>query len=328
MDRDTKINSDSYWNKRFSDDWECYEGPAQSRFFARLTISNLPGWLFDAIGNEKLTLVDWGCAQGDGTSEWCSKMPSAQITGVDFSEIAINDAKSRYPEIEFINQNWLDKTVTSGKYDILFSSNTLEHFHDPYDVLRKICNRSEKIIILALPYRELNRISEHFYTFSPNNIPLVLSNGYRLMWSKVIDCRNIQNSFWIGEQIVLVYVNTRWADVHNLHLENSYISNSDNAEEARRLEKTIVENGIEIEKLKEEYGRIAQDLSVVAGERDQLRDGHVDLLHQVNDLSLHVSDLSLRMDVMKNSLSWRLTKPLRIIMRVARRRSRATGGED
>ena len=38
----THINTDNYWDGRFSTDWETFDGPRQSRFFARLTIKNLP----------------------------------------------------------------------------------------------------------------------------------------------------------------------------------------------------------------------------------------------------------------------------------------------
>jgi len=78
------INSDDYWDRRFAEDWESSQGNAQSRFFARLAIENLPRWLIDQLQHQPLTLCDWGCAEGDGTDVWASYVDSDRITGVDF----------------------------------------------------------------------------------------------------------------------------------------------------------------------------------------------------------------------------------------------------
>lgn len=95
------INTNSYWNKRFEENWESCEGPAQSRFFSKIAMQNLPTWLLDVIKQHNLTMVDWGCAQGDGTEELVRYIPCEQITGVDFSKTAIEQANRRYPNIKF-----------------------------------------------------------------------------------------------------------------------------------------------------------------------------------------------------------------------------------
>ena len=148
------INSDSYWDGRFAEDWESFRGPAQSRFFARLAIENLPCWLIDQLQRQPLTLCDWGCAQGDGTDVWASYVDSERITGVDFSSVAIEYASQPYPAIRFLNQDWLtSESDELSVFDVVFSSNTLEHFHKPYEVLTSLCSRATKALILALPYK-------------------------------------------------------------------------------------------------------------------------------------------------------------------------------
>ena len=79
------INSDTYWNTRFTEDWEAYEGPEQSRFFARIAIEHLPRWLIEQLKWQPLTLADWGCAQGDGTDVWASHIGGHQVVGVDMA---------------------------------------------------------------------------------------------------------------------------------------------------------------------------------------------------------------------------------------------------
>jgi len=154
MTTDKKINSQPYWDMRFVTDWEKMSGPAQSREFSWLAVNQLPEWIFRALQRDALTLVDWGCAQGDGTDVWASQMPVANICGVDFSAPAIEQASKRYPAINFKCQNWLNPSQdTLDEYDIVFSSNTLEHFSNPYEVLRRITEHARKAIVLLLPYQ-------------------------------------------------------------------------------------------------------------------------------------------------------------------------------
>lgn len=224
------INSDAYWNRRFEEDWESFQGPTQSRYFARIAINNLPRWLIDQLRREPLTLCDWGCAQGDGTDVLADYFDANRITGVDFSSVAIEQASVRYPAISFFNENWL--VGESDKYsvfDVVFSSNTLEHFHKPYAVLNSLCNHAAKALVLAIPYRELERISEHFYTFLPENIPSIIGDGFKLIWSKVVDCRQLPNTLWGGDQIILVYAKPSWVDGLGLTLQDFCIEQSDPA---------------------------------------------------------------------------------------------------
>lgn len=224
------INSNLYWDNRFTEDWEHSKGPEQSRFFARIAIENLPRWLIGQLRREALTIADWGCAQGDGTDVWASYIDVQQIVGIDFSANAIEQASRRYPAIRFINEDWLlsgTGTTQGESFDVVFSSNTLEHFHKPYEVLHSIANHAKKAIALILPYKELERIDEHFFSFLPENIPLVLKNGFRLVWSRIVDCRTLPNTPWGGEQILLVYADPKWIDTFGLVLKDCRIEQVD-----------------------------------------------------------------------------------------------------
>ncbi|WP_095078290.1 glycosyltransferase [Pseudomonas sp. Irchel s3h17] len=238
------INSDSYWNTRFAENWEACEGPTQSRFFARIAVEHLPRWLIEQLKRQSLTLADWGCAQGDGTDVWASYIDAQQIVGVDFSSVAIEQAVQRYPAIRFINEDWLAEGGDQREtFDIVFSSNTLEHFHKPYDALHAICSRAKKAIVLALPYKELDRIDEHFFSFLPENIPLQLANGFRLIWSQVVDCRPLPKTLWSGDQIILAYADPRWLDSLGLRLSDCRIEQFDAATEIDRLNTIFAERG-------------------------------------------------------------------------------------
>ena len=236
------INSDSYWNTRFAENWEACEGPTQSRFFARLAVEHLPRWLIEQLKRQSLTLADWGCAQGDGTDVWASYIDAQQIVGVDFSSVAIEQAVKRYPAIRFINEDWLTECGDQREtFDVVFSSNTLEHFHKPYDALHAICSRAKKAIVLALPYKELERIDEHFFSFLPENIPLQLPNGFRLIWSRIVDCRPLPKTLWSGDQVILTYADPNWLDSLGLRLIDCRIEQFDAATEIDRLNTIFAE---------------------------------------------------------------------------------------
>jgi len=266
------VNSKAYWEKRFKEDWDAADGPRQSRFFARLAIENLPSWLIKQIRCQALTLADWGCAQGDGTDVWASYVDSRQLVGVDFSRVAINQASSRYPAIRFVAENWIGVKPTGVEvYDVVFSSNTLEHFHRPYEVLEDLSLRARKAVALVLPYRELERIDEHFFSFLPSNIPLVLNNGFRLVWSRVIDCGHLPNTPWDGDQILLLYTATAWTDSLNLTLRDSVVEQEDTALKINNLNQGIAERDGQINSLNQTV--VARDeritgLSQAVAERD------------------------------------------------------------
>ena len=231
-----RINSESYWDTRFKEDWESCSGPWQTRFFYQIAVDHLPAWLMWQIKSRELTLVDWGCAQGDGADVWASYLGPERVAGVDFSAVAVAQAAERYPSVRFIHEDWLVETPDiSETFDIVFSSNTLEHFHSPFAVLKSLLPRARKAVVLALPYKEMDRIDEHFYTFLPDNIPLRLPNGFRLFWAKVVDCRNLPRTQWGGDQIILVYAAEDWIDDLGLTLSDCRVEHTDHHSEAIRM---------------------------------------------------------------------------------------------
>lgn len=306
------INSNSYWNVRFAENWEPCQGPAQSRFFARLAIENLPRWLIDQLKRKPLSFCDWGCAQGDGTDVWASYIDSERITGIDFSPIAVEQAGQRYPAIRFLNQNWLEAQQDElPVFDVVFSSNTLEHFHRPYAVLKTLCSRATKALVLALPYREIDRHHEHFFTFLPDNIPTVIGGGFRLVWSRVVDCRQLHKNFWDGDQIVLVYAETSWLDSLGLTLQDFCIEQSGSAAEIASLNQALVERDGQIASLNqavaERDGQIA-NLNQAVTERD----GQIAGLNEaLTERDGQISKCNNEMIRIRQSNSWRITSPLR-----------------
>lgn len=297
-DTDT-INSKQYWESRFATDWESNYGREQSRFFAQLAVEHLPVWFRRVVATEKMSICDWGCAEGDGTDVLASFFGRGKLTGIDFSETAIENSRLYYPDLDLRTENWLDTQENFQQYDVVFSSNTLEHFHRPYEVLKDIAQRAKKLIVLVLPYREFKRIDEHHYTFLAENIPLIIDTSLTLIHADVIDCSTLSPNYWGGQQIVLIYGRANWLQASELSLAD-----------------------LKLRYIPQEYETQITELNRDLAERDT----QITSLNQViESLKQTVSHNEMYLQqAIYGSLSWRLTAPLRWLADLGRLWSQRT----
>lgn len=198
------VNSKEYWDGRFEKDWKDRGGKEQSAFFSRVAVDNLPVWLKSEIKEKKYSVCDWGCAFGDGTSILKEYLDIKSITGVDFSPVAIEYAKKSYPGINFLAADFT-KQLPDTWFDILFTSNTLEHFEFPWETLNAISGVARCHIVVLIPFKEYERFEEHFYTFDFHNIPFALPNGFVLAHSAIIDTSLLEARYWNGKQGLFVF---------------------------------------------------------------------------------------------------------------------------
>lgn len=199
-----EINSKEYWDTRFnSGDWDEKDGPAQSLFFYNLAAKCFPAWFTRDINTNHLSVCDFGCAEGDGAAVLGKLFPSSDVWGLDISEAAVSLARERYPRHSFICGD-IDKIENS--FDVMFSSNTLEHFKNPMDVFSKITAHSKKYAVLLIPFREQDLIDEHFSSFDYSSFPLEFGD-FSLVHFKELDCRaeEMENTMWNGFEILVIY---------------------------------------------------------------------------------------------------------------------------
>ncbi|RYF29677.1 MAG: methyltransferase domain-containing protein [Chloroflexi bacterium] len=207
MKNNRVVNSEEYWDNRFNKDWDENHGREQSKFFMSLMADNLPEWLISKLNSNKVTVCDWGCAEGDGTSVFASKFKKASFTGIDFAESAIMKADSNYKSknLSFKSVDLL-KAKSKLKFDIILASNILEHFHQPWDIFDKISKFSSDTFVVMVPFKEdpKNLHFEHFHSFQENDF-LLDRNEWRLVHFNVINTSRISGSKWNGYQAVAVY---------------------------------------------------------------------------------------------------------------------------
>lgn len=115
-------------------------------------IKSRPSFLDLNRGNQ--SLLEIGCGTGDMCEILRSAFNLSRVVGVDLSINAINFAISRFPEVEFSQFDILNQDIRIlGKFDIVISANTLEHFYDPYSIIDSFL-LSCKYFIVLVPYNQ------------------------------------------------------------------------------------------------------------------------------------------------------------------------------
>jgi len=118
--------------------------------------------------DREFSLIDIGCALGDGCELLQEKFPKAQITGVDISDVGIEKAKRKTKRVEYLCLDILREKLPR-KYDYITIIETLEHFDNPFSVVDKCLQHAKKAVIISTPYKQKATLaSEHRYTFNEN----------------------------------------------------------------------------------------------------------------------------------------------------------------
>jgi hypothetical protein len=228
------VNSEPYWSTRFAGDWSANEGPAQSRFFYKLAVDHLPAWLVRMLRTDRPSVCDWGCATGDGT-DVLAQAYMLPVTGIDFSQTAIDVALQTYPRLSFKCVDLLTESIEE-RFDVLFCSNTLEHFADPWGVLSKVASVAEQAIIVLIPFREFDRHFEHEVTFDTGTVPIVAAGDFQLVYARVLNTAKMTPTYWPGEQMLLVYAKPSLIERCALRLDDIMIDTGVLAKERARVQ--------------------------------------------------------------------------------------------
>lgn len=247
------VNSEEYWEQRFATgSWNENDGNVQSEYFANMALDFLPDWLKLEIKECHLSIIDVGCAEGDGTAILAREFPSSRVTGVDFSEKSIEKANKKFPYCCFEKMDIAEESVTA---DVVFCSNVLEHFKAPETVLENLFTENVKFVILLVPFKDVSGIDEHFFIFDYDFFPFFYKNFFQSQFIR-IDKDVYNPSYWLGEQLLVVYSNQTVKDIRKFTSYSIY-SNSILKNENRLLYK--IENAARI--LTEKECALAQSLA-------------------------------------------------------------------
>lgn len=332
----TDINSRDYWNARFRTDWSARRGNEQSRFFTHIALELMPDWLRRGLG-DGITICDWGCAMGDGTAELARALPGARVTGIDFSAAAIEQARACYPEVTFACRDLL-QDGSDESFDVVFTSNVLEHFHRPDEVLAQLAHRARRLMVHLLPFREpvATREPEHHVSFDWRDLRLVAAPGWMLVHAAVADTTRRADGLWLGEQILLVHARIEHLAALGLSLaelridspsprrlaasELEAVAAAVASQVTALLERQRGEADAALRELRTRVDALAADRAQQeARARDLARDVSAtrdEITRLANDLQQARQESAAarsRLDSMRASRSWRWTAPLRAL---------------
>jgi len=245
-----KINSMDYWDNRFQTNWENFLGREQTEFFINLLLENLPKWFLSELEEKTYSICDAGCAEGDGTKILSQKFTKSNVLGIDFSIEAVNKAKKYYPDVNFDQGDIMN---LSRQFDIIICSNVLEHFSNPMDIIPMLIEKTEKHVVIMVPFLENERIKEHLFTFDYTSFPLEIKN-YNLTYFTEIDGKLIDKTHWYGKQAIVIYSNKEILNNNVLDLA-AFNNNTDK----NYYEKVYFEQIEQINKIKEQLEIKEQD---------------------------------------------------------------------
>lgn len=186
----TNVNTKKYWDRKlasYGDSWREFPYEYLLEFFPPDT---------------EFSLLDIGCALGDGCVVLKKRFPKSMISGADFSETGIAKAKDKSGDVNFYVLD-IRKDELHEKYDYITLVHTLEHFNDPFPVVEKCLKYVKKALIIQVPFVErfsdphLYSRGQHRYlfneeTFSSYNCSILRitdvqnAAGYRYIMYKLI----------------------------------------------------------------------------------------------------------------------------------------------
>jgi glycosyltransferase involved in cell wall biosynthesis len=199
----SEVNSPDYWNKRFFENWIAKGGREQTVFFAELCCRELPGWFLDEGRARKSAILDYGCALGDALPILQRAFPGSPVRGGDVAQVGLGLARAFHPGFEFIDVNAVGEA--SKLADIVYCSNTLEHFENWREILHRLSRHAREYVLVLVPFEEEDRIDEHFCTFEFDSLPAQLASGARLMHLGVCDAGLEPQTHWNGLQLIAIY---------------------------------------------------------------------------------------------------------------------------
>lgn len=151
----TKKHWDSYFNEK-GDTWRDFSYE----------------FLKDELPNDvNFSLLDIGCALGDGCRFIKKHFPQALVFGGDLSSVGIEKAKSKRDGVNYFCLD-IARHLPPQKYDYITLIHILEHFNEPFAIIDKCLEFANKAVYISTPYGEdfddprLYWKGEHRYLFN------------------------------------------------------------------------------------------------------------------------------------------------------------------
>jgi GT2 family glycosyltransferase/SAM-dependent methyltransferase len=195
---DAGVNSRPWWDNYFEQQWDAHGGGEQTRYFMETALAHLPEPEKAYLSGNPLTVLDWGCAFGEGVAALSRAFPRSRVAGLDFSKKAIDEAGVRHAGHEFI---WSEDGAIPRDFDCIVTSNCLEHFEQPLAMLERHLASCKGLYIVLVPYNECPLHPQHRAQFRVESFPHRVRDFARIHAGPI----DSDPHFWPGQQLLVVY---------------------------------------------------------------------------------------------------------------------------
>lgn len=129
------------------------------------------GWFASLDANQSWDILEVGC----GTGWMCQRLTKfGRVTGTDLADEVVDRARKRSPEVRFIAGDFLEVDFGTDRFDVVVSLETMTHFVDQNEFLRRISKllRPGGILMLGVQNRPVME----------RNLRHIPSNGWYRHW--------------------------------------------------------------------------------------------------------------------------------------------------
>ena len=173
-----RLSTADDWDAFFEVDgpWEKRRGREQTRLFAEAFCRA------NITLDKGQSLLDASCGLGDALPVFAERFPEARLYGCDYSATAVEKSRERFARCaEFFTAAIEEIEET---YDVIYSSNTLEHCLDYRDKARAMLGHCGTLCVLV-PYNEkrggkdlvYDPAEHHVVTFRKDAFDFLLREG-------------------------------------------------------------------------------------------------------------------------------------------------------
>ena len=274
-------------------------------------------------------------ASGEGYGSAMLARNAKTVIGVDISEDAIAHATARYAakNLEFRAGNAAKIPLEDASVDVVVSFETIEH-HDQHDEMFKeirrvlrpggvLCMSSpDKFTYSVLPkfkneYHVKELTKDEFQNLLSKYFKNFVITGQKVTYGSIIGARDLQSSFysWDGSSLERPCEAGVAAPIYLIAIA----SDADLPEVTSGvLEAPIVESDAYM-KLMGQYNNLNEHNANVEHELVRVRAEYCKIREQNMQLEQLLHDKDVYLNSVLNSKSWKITYPLRCLMRILRK---------
>ncbi|WP_322799223.1 Gfo/Idh/MocA family oxidoreductase [Thermoflexus sp.] len=170
------VNSRERWDEYFANYWEKRGGSMQTHYM-ELILRHIPTPESVYLRSKSLNILNWGCAFGEGVNLLATFAPHSRVVGLDFAPKAIEEARRRYPHLEFI---LTDHGEIPEPFDVIIISHVLERFENPLNKIKEHLAKCNDLYIVLVPYDEYPLPEYHRSQFREESFPERIGNFIRI----------------------------------------------------------------------------------------------------------------------------------------------------